>query len=55
MAVPDAFDTTIVAIVTDRKQGLAPIIGYGFASVGRFAQDGLIRERFAPRLLKAEP
>jgi D(-)-tartrate dehydratase len=55
IAVSAAFDTTIVAIVTDRKQGAAPIIGYGFASIGRFAQDGLIRERFAPRLLRAEP
>ena len=27
--------------------------GYGFASVGRYAQSGLIRERFAPRLLQA--
>src|SRR5262249_21364958 len=27
--------------------------GYGFASIGRFAQGGLIRERFAPRLLAA--
>ena len=29
------------------------MIGYGFASIGRFAQGGLIRERFAPRLLAA--
>jgi len=29
------------------------VIGYGFASIGRFAQGGLIRERFAPRLLTA--
>ena len=28
-------------------------MGYGFASFGRFAQGGLIRERFAPRLLAA--
>ena len=30
------------------------MIGYGFASIGRFAQGGLIRERFAPRLLAAQ-
>jgi L-alanine-DL-glutamate epimerase-like enolase superfamily enzyme len=30
-----------------------PIVGYGFTSIGRFAQSGLIRERFAPRLLCA--
>lgn len=28
-------------------------MGYGFASIGRFGQAGLIRERFAPRLLAA--
>ncbi len=30
-----------------------PVVGYGFASVGRYGQGGLIRERFAPRLLAA--
>jgi L-alanine-DL-glutamate epimerase-like enolase superfamily enzyme len=30
-----------------------PVVGFGFASIGRFAQGGLIRERFAPRLLEA--
>jgi L-alanine-DL-glutamate epimerase-like enolase superfamily enzyme len=29
------------------------VVGWGFGSVGRFAQGGLIRERFAPRLLAA--
>ena len=29
------------------------MVGYGFASIGRFGQGGLIRERFAPRLLAA--
>src|SRR5215472_18518520 len=33
--------------------GGRPVIGYGFASIGRFAQGGLIRERFARRLLAA--
>lgn len=55
VVAPASLDTTIVAVVTDRKRGAEPIVGYGFASIGRFAQDGLIRERFAPRLLKAEP
>jgi len=45
--------TSIVAVVTDVVRGGRPIVGYGFASVGRFAQGGLIRERFAPRLLGA--
>jgi D(-)-tartrate dehydratase len=55
IAAPAALDTTIVAVLTDRRHGTEPIVGYGFASIGRFAQDGLIKERFAPRLLTAEP
>lgn len=50
---PGGLDTTAVAVMTDRVQGGAPVIGYGFASIGRFAQGGLIRERFAPRLIAA--
>src|SRR5271170_7797342 len=45
--------TSIVAVVTDAKRDGQPVIGYGFGSIGRFAQGGLIRERFAPRLLAA--
>ena len=45
--------TSIVAIVTDVIRGGVPVVGWGFSSVGRFAQSGLIRERFAPRLLAA--
>ncbi|WP_306715101.1 enolase C-terminal domain-like protein [Burkholderia dolosa] len=45
--------TSIVAIVTDVVRDGRPVTGYGYASVGRFAQGGLIRERFAPRLLAA--
>jgi L-alanine-DL-glutamate epimerase-like enolase superfamily enzyme len=45
--------TSIVAVATDARRDGAPVIGYGFASFGRFAQGGLIRERFAPRLLAA--
>ncbi|HZS82165.1 MAG TPA: enolase C-terminal domain-like protein [Stellaceae bacterium] len=43
--------TSIVALVTDVVRSGARVIGYGFASIGRYAQGGLIRERFAPRLL----
>src|SRR5580704_8258642 len=46
--------TSIVAVVTDVVRHGRPIIGYGFSSVGRFAQSGLIRDCFAPRLLAAE-
>jgi L-alanine-DL-glutamate epimerase-like enolase superfamily enzyme len=48
-------DTSIVAVITDVVRGGCPIVGYGFASIGRFAQGGLIRERFAPRLMQAAP
>jgi L-alanine-DL-glutamate epimerase-like enolase superfamily enzyme len=43
----------MVAAITDVTRNGQPIVGYGFASIGRFAQGGLIRERFAPRLLTA--
>src|SRR5712672_841511 len=45
--------TSIVAVVTDAKRDGGPVIGYGFGSIGRFAQGSLIRERFAPRLQAA--
>jgi len=45
--------TSIVALTTDVMRDGRPVIGYGFSSIGRFAQGGLIRERFAPRLLDA--
>ena len=45
--------TSIVAVTTDVMRDGRPVVGYGFASIGRFAQSGLIRERFAPRLLSA--
>jgi L-alanine-DL-glutamate epimerase-like enolase superfamily enzyme len=45
--------TSAVAVVTDIQRGGGPVTGYGFASMGRYAQGGLIRERFAPRLLAA--
>jgi L-alanine-DL-glutamate epimerase-like enolase superfamily enzyme len=48
---PDGLTTSIVAIVTDVVRDGRPVVGYGFGSIGRFAQGGLIRERFAPRLL----
>ena len=45
--------TSIVALVTDVIRNDRPIVWYGFSSIGRFGQSGLIRERFAPRLLAA--
>jgi L-alanine-DL-glutamate epimerase-like enolase superfamily enzyme len=45
--------TSIVAVITDVMRDGGPVIGWGFSSIGRFAQGGLIGERFAPRLLAA--
>src|ERR1041385_7393684 len=47
--------TSLVAVVTDVKRDGKRVVGYGFNSNGRYGQGGLIRERFAPRLLEAEP
>jgi L-alanine-DL-glutamate epimerase-like enolase superfamily enzyme len=46
---------SLVAVVTDVKRDGRTVIGYGFNSNGRYGQGGLIRERFAPRLLAADP
>lgn len=52
---PASLTTSLIAMVSDVQGDDGPLTGYGFASVGRFAQGGLIRERFAPRLLAATP
>jgi L-alanine-DL-glutamate epimerase-like enolase superfamily enzyme len=46
---------SLVAVVTNVQRGGKPVIGYGFNSNGRYGQGGLIRDRFAPRILEAEP
>jgi D(-)-tartrate dehydratase len=46
---------SLVAVVTDVVRSGRRVIGYGFNSNGRYGQGGLIRERFAPRLLDADP
>lgn len=46
---------SVVAIVTDVIRDGAPVVGYGFNSNGRYAQQGLLEERFLPRLREAEP
>src|SRR3954466_15490013 len=47
--------TRLVAVVTDVTRDGKRVVGYGFNSNGRYGQGGLIRERFAPRLLEADP
>ena len=50
---PGGLTTSMVAMTTDVIRAGRPVVGYGFSSIGRFAQGGLIRDRFAPRLLSA--
>src|SRR5471030_2364601 len=47
--------TSLVAVVTNVQHNGKTVIGYGFNSNGRYGQGGLIRERFAPRILEADP
>ena len=47
--------TSLVAVVTDEVRDGRRVVGYGFNSNGRYGQGGLIRERFAPRVLQARP
>lgn len=44
-----------VAIHTDVIRDGKPVVGYGFNSNGRYAQSGMMRDRFIPRLLRAAP
>jgi L-alanine-DL-glutamate epimerase-like enolase superfamily enzyme len=46
---------SLVAVVTDQVRNGKPVIGYGFNSNGRYGQGQLIRERFRPRVLAADP
>src|ERR1700683_991579 len=46
---------SLVAVVTDVVRDGRTVVGYGFNSNGRYGQGGLIRERFAPRLMEVDP
>src|SRR3954451_11359809 len=50
-----AMTASVVAIVTDRIVDGRPVVGFGFNSNGRYAPQGLLRERFIPRLEQAKP
>src|SRR5690242_12323432 len=50
-----AMTASVVAIVTDRVVDGRPVVGFGFNSNGRYAAQGLLRERFIPRLMAARP
>lgn len=44
-----------VAVVTDVVRDGRRVVGYGFNSNGRYSPAALLRERFVPRVLEADP
>jgi L-alanine-DL-glutamate epimerase-like enolase superfamily enzyme len=46
---------SLVAVETDVVREGRPVVGYGFNSNGRYAQSGILRERFIPRVMAADP
>ncbi len=48
-----AMTASVVAIFTDVVRNGRPVVGFGFNSNGRYAQQALLRERFIPRLKQA--
>ena len=46
---------SLVAVITDVIRDGKPVIGYGFNSNGRYGQGMLMRERFIPRIMEADP
>jgi len=50
-----AMTASVLALVTDRVVDGRPVVGFGFNSNGRYAPQGLLRERFIPRLMGAKP
>jgi len=46
---------SVVAVITDVERDGKRVVGYGFNSNGRYAQSGLMRERFIPRIMSADP
>jgi L-alanine-DL-glutamate epimerase-like enolase superfamily enzyme len=46
---------SLVAVVTDVVRDGKRVVGYGFNSNGRYGQGALLRERFIPRVMQADP
>ena len=44
-----------LVMVSDVVRGGRPVVGLAFDSIGRYGHGGLLRERFIPRLLAADP
>src|SRR3984893_4041799 len=47
--------TSVVALITDVVREGRPAVGFAFNSTGRYACGAQMRERFIPRLLRADP
>ncbi|MFI0843774.1 enolase C-terminal domain-like protein [Mesorhizobium sp. IMUNJ 23232] len=46
---------SLVAVMSDVMRNGRPVVGVAFDSIGRYAQSGLMRERFIRRLMAAKP
>ena len=51
----DGMTASAIAIHTDARKDGKPLIGLAFDSIGRYGHGALLRERFIPRLLDADP
>ena len=47
--------TSVVAVITDVMREGKPVVGFSFNSTGRYACGAQMRDRFIPRILKAQP
>jgi L-alanine-DL-glutamate epimerase-like enolase superfamily enzyme len=47
--------TSVVAVITDVVREGRPVAGFAFNSTGRYACGAQMRERFIPRVLRADP
>jgi L-alanine-DL-glutamate epimerase-like enolase superfamily enzyme len=51
----DAMTASVIAVHTDASKNGKPLVGLAFDSIGRYGHGGLLRERFIPRLIGADP
>lgn len=51
----DAMTASALAVHTDLEKNGKPVVGLAFDSIGRYGHGALLRERFIPRLLAADP
>src|ERR1700716_1115984 len=47
--------TSVVAVITDVVRDGRPVVGFAFNSTGRYACGAQMRERFIPRIFRADP